>query len=86
MRDERVLSAFTLLSGLSLWLSLCRDQSQTVGLHFVAKVLSHKKKLLVVLVLNLMRVEVHVFILQLGRNGQTQTAQCLTPLSGHGLE
>lgn len=79
MRDERVLSAFTLLSGLSLWLSLCRNQSQTVGLHFVAKVLSHrKKKLLVVLVLNLMRVEVHVFSLQLGRNGQTQTAQRLT--------
>ena len=32
------LHAFTLLSGLSLWLSLCRVQAQTVGPHLLAKV------------------------------------------------
>lgn len=43
LRDEHVLCAFTFLSGLSLWLSLCRVQSQTVGLYLLAKVHSQKK-------------------------------------------
>lgn len=58
VRDEHVLCAFTFLSGLSLWLSLCRDQCQTVGLYIIAKVHSHEKiwKPLVVLMLHLMNV------------------------------